>query len=247
MSFCGNRAKKTLIEAVAALATVVVVLGATPRNVSASCAEDVARSVQSHYDSIRDFRAEFSQTTRSVLFGAGANGLSVPSHGEVIFAKPGKMRWVYRQPEPSLVVSDGQTLWIYSPALKEAQRLPVTEGYLTGAALQFLLGEGKLLESFVVTSEACSLGADAGEPGSKISEETVELDLVPKQPASYQRLGLTAKVTTGAVVATQIVDLFGNETVITFDEVEHNSEPDAGTFRFLPGEGVEVIELQVTP
>ena len=39
--------------------------------------------------------------------------------GAVEFAKPGKMRWSYEAPEPSLVVSDGETLWIYDPTRDE--------------------------------------------------------------------------------------------------------------------------------
>jgi len=72
-----------------------------------------------------------------VLKGSMATlpGEETLTRGRVVFAKPGRMRWVYESPEPSLVVSDGETLWIYDPAAREAQRLPVTQGYLTGAAL----------------------------------------------------------------------------------------------------------------
>ncbi len=248
-----RRTKKTRTELVSVFGLVCGLLGAAPPEVFASCAEDVARSVQTHYDSVRDFRAEFEQTTRSVLFGsaggfgAAGSGLSVPIRGEVVFAKPGKMRWTYTEPEPSLVVSDGQTLWIYSPVLKEAQRLPVTEGYLTGAALQFLLGEGKLLESFKVTSESCPFEPNVDKFGKQIPRVTVELELEPKQPTSYERLGLTANLATGAVVATRVVDLFGNETVIAFEKIEQNLDPSADTFHFVPGDDVEVIELQSIP
>ena len=157
MSTCVSPTRKTPTELLSVFGLALGLLGSAASEVSASCAEDFARSVQAHYDSVRDFKAEFEQTTRSVLFGGAGDGLSAPLRGEVVFAKPGKMRWSYTEPEASLVVSDGQLLWIYSPERKEAQRLPVPEGYLTGAALQFLLGDGKLLESFKVTSEVGGL------------------------------------------------------------------------------------------
>jgi len=196
---------------------------------------------------VRDFRAEFEQTTRSVLFGADAPGFGVAIRGEVVLAKPGKMRWTYTEPEPSLVVGNGQLLWIYSPERKEAQRLTVPEGYLTGAALQFLLGEGKLLESFEVTSTACPFEPNVGESGDAVSLETIQLALEPLQPTSYERLGLTARLASGEIVATRIIDLFGNETRIEFDNIEHNLDPAADTFLFVPAEGVEVIELPESP
>jgi outer membrane lipoprotein carrier protein len=196
---------------------------------------------------VRDFSAQFEQTTRSALFGEAGGGLAEPVRGEVVLAKPGKMRWTYREPEPSLVISDGKILWLYSPNEKEAQRLPVTEGYLTGAALEFLLGDGKLLESFDVTSNACPFHPVADEAGRQTPPETIELELKPREPTSYEKLGITARPTTGEVVATRVVDLFGNETRIAFQHIELNRDPAPETFAFVPGEGVEVIDLGSTP
>ncbi len=247
MSTCVSPTRKTPTELLSVFGLALGLLGSAASEVSASCAEDVARSVQAHYDSVRDFKAEFEQTTRSVLFGGAGDGLSAPLRGEVVFAKPGKMRWTYTEPESSLVVSDGRLLWIYSPERKEAQRLPVPEGYLTGAALQFLLGDGKLLESFKVTSEACPLTPRLDESSYAVPLETIDLALEPLQPSAYERLGLTARLATGEIIATRVVDLFGNETVIAFDKIEHNRDPAPGTFHFVPDDDVAVIELQESP
>ena len=195
------------------------------------CAADVARRVQEHYDSVRDFAADFEQTTRSALFGASAPGLAPPSTGKVVLAKPGKMRWTYVAPQRSLVVSDGATLWLYTPDYGEAQRLPLANGYLTGAAFEFLLGEGDLLETFEVSASDCD-------------GETVALTLVPREVASYERLGLIASKESGEVTATSVLDLFGNETRIVFQNVRRNQEPPPETFQFEPPDGVEVIDLQ---
>ncbi len=114
---------------------------------SPSCAEEVALRVQGHYEGVRDLQAEFSQSTHNAVLG-DVPGAEIPARGRVVFAKPGRMRWVYESPEPSLVVSDGETLWIYDPTLKEVQVLSVDAGFLSGTAIQFLLGEGQILESF---------------------------------------------------------------------------------------------------
>ena len=229
--------------------------GSAPVDASAprSCAEEVAATVQGHYDAVRDFSADFEQTTHTPLFGA-AGTFGGPQRGEVVFAKPGKMRWTYIEPEPSLVVSDGETLWIYSPTLKEASRVRVSEGMLTGAALQFLLGDGKLLESFEVSAEGCPRVAELAPAGtSKPAEkdqaaaETIELQLTPREPASYQRLGITARVASGEVVATRVLDHLGNETVIAFRQIQHNQDPPSDAFKFVPGPDIEVIKLDATP
>jgi len=246
VSTCASQAKKTRTERFSVLGLVcgfVVLFSAA--HASGDCAEEVARRVQDRYESVRDLRAVFSQTSQAVLFGGGASGPGSTLQGEVVLAKPGKMRWSYLEPQRSLVVSDGRTLWMVSPDSKEAQRLPVTEGYLTGAALEFLMGEGKLLESFDVSSDSCPVGLVAGQPDDGgNAARTIELDLVPKRPASYQRLGLSVEWSSGEVTATRIVDLLGNQTRIAFDDIEYDRGPEPATFRYEPAHDVEVIELR---
>lgn len=194
------------------------------------CAEAVADRVQAHYEDVRDLAARFEQTSRSVAFGSAATA-DPPARGRVVFAKPGRMRWSYEEPEPSLVVSDGETLWIYDPAAGEAQALPVDEGFLSGTAIQFLLGEGQLTETFRVSAESCA-------------ERPVVLDLVPRRDATYERLRLWVDPASGAVAATEVVDLFGNRTHVAFADVQVNRDPAPDLFRFEPPQGVEVMRLE---
>lgn len=191
--------------------------------------EAVARIVQARYDDIRDLEAGFSQRSESATFAGEPLVDDAEKRGRVVFAKPGRMRWHYAAPDESVVVSDGDTLWIYDVAGATATRLEVTAGYLSGAALQFLLGDGQLLESFRVRAIACG-------------EETVELDLVPVAESTYERLGLVADVASGDIRETSVVDLFGNRTVIRFEGTRVNQSPPAATFRFEPPAGVEVID-----
>lgn len=202
---------------------------------AAGCLDRAVDAIQARYETVRDFSAHFEQRTRPAQFGAGSAD-PTPSSGRVIVAKPARMRWSYESPEPSVVVSDGETLWLYDPAFREAQRLPVGEGFLSGAAVQFLLGEGNMRRDFTISLEAC-------EP------DRVELLLVPREPASYQKLRIVASPQTGDLTATEIHDLLGNVTHVSFSQVEFNRDPAPETFRFTPPEGVTVVDLttQVAP
>lgn len=195
----------------------------------AACTETLVDRVQAHYDGVRDLRARFTQVTRSVAFGGGTLGDQMVG-GEVLFAKPGRMRWDYRTPEPSLVVSDGKLLWIFDPAAGEAQELPVGEAFLSGAAIQFLLGEGRLTETFHVAAPDCGQGP-------------ARLELRPRQPSSYERLELLVDPETGGIEATTVVDLFGNRTDVRFEDVRTNTSPDEALFRFEAPEGVQMLRL----
>ena len=195
----------------------------------AGLAEQTAHKIQARYEGIRDLRADFEQTNVSATFEGEALMKPEPRRGRVVFAKPGKMRWTYAPPEASVVVSDGKTLWIHDVEARTVTRLAVTEGYLTGAALQFLMGDGDILGSFRVSVSDC----DAKQ---------VTLELLPNEDASYERLGLVADRATGSVVATSVSDLFGNLTRIRFDKLEENHKPPADTFVLKIPEGVEVID-----
>ena len=208
--------------------------GETVSTCPAGTGERTARLIQSRYEGIRDIHASFEQTNESASFAGQPLMTPEPKSGRVIFAKPGKMKWSYVKPEPSMVVSDGQILWIYDIAGESITRLEVTAGFLSGAALQFLLGDGQILESFEVEATDCTPGR-------------ITLDLVPKEEATYERLGLVADSTSGDIVATSVLDPFGNLTEIRFSEIEINLDPEAETFELEIPDGVEVIDYAGSP
>jgi outer membrane lipoprotein carrier protein len=200
----------------------------TPARATLGCADSAASALQRRYEAERDLEAGFEQTTRSVSLGQ--RGATTTSRGSVVFAKPGRMRWTYVEPEPSLVVSDGKELWIYDPAHREAQRMVVSEAYLSGAALSFLLGEGEILRDFHVKALECG-------------DSSALLDLVPRQPATYERLQARIDPRSGELLETTVIDLLGNSTTVALRDLRVNRDPDAALFRFDPPPGVQVLEL----
>jgi outer membrane lipoprotein carrier protein len=193
------------------------------------CAREVALRVQARYEGVRDLETRFAQKSRSVAFGGA--GQEMQARGVALFAKPGRMRWTYEEPEPSVVVSDGKSLWIYDPVAKEAQEFPVGEGFLSGTAVQFLLGEGKILDAFEVAAEGCGAA-------------TVRLRLRPRKETSYELLELRVAPETGDVRESAVVDLFGNRTDVIFESMRTNLGVDSAQFRFEAGPGVRVLRAE---
>ncbi|RIL07750.1 MAG: hypothetical protein DCC71_01955 [Proteobacteria bacterium] len=209
-------------------------VGAPPaRAQDGACAAELAARVQRRYEGVRDLRGRFEQRTERASLGAAPSG-ALEARGEALFAKPGKMRWVYEAPEPGLVVSDGETLWIHDERAREVQRLPFGPGQLSAAGVQFLLGEGKLTEEFSVRAKAC------GEP-------TVVLELSPKRDAQYERIDLHVDAASAKVRETTVVDLFGNRTNVRFDELRENTGPDPKLFRYEAADGIRVIDVAPAP
>ena len=203
-----------------------------PSETSATPADCLTRTVdalQARYENVRDLRARFVQTTRPAHMAGSASEPTV-SAGRMVVEKPAKMRWEYEEPDESLVVSDGESLWMYDPGFGEAQRLPVGEGLLSGAAVSFLLGEGDLRRDFEIRLVSC----DA---------ERAELELTPREPASFEKLRVVASPETGNLSHTRIDDLLGNVTDVALSDLETNVSPAPETFRFVAPEGVSVVEL----
>jgi outer membrane lipoprotein carrier protein len=206
----------------------------TPPKAAAApeCGAEASARVQQRYDGISSLRARFAQTSKNVAFGdASGAPAEEPARGKVEFAKPGRMRFEYESPEPSLVVSDGATLWIYDPAAKEVQVLPVSGGFLSAAAIQFLLGEGRLADTFDVTARSCAA-------------DRAVLDLRPRGEATYERIEIVVERQTGWIRETTVFDLLGNETHLAFSDLETNAPAPAERFRFEPPEGVRVLKLE---
>jgi len=132
------------------------------------------------------------------------------------------------------VVSDGEWLWIYDPAAREAQKLVVGDGALSGAAVQFLLGEGEILGAFRIEADSCS-------------ETEARLTLLPREPAAYEVLRIVADPRSGDLRETEVVDLLGNATRVAFRDLRADTGPAPELFQFQAPEGVEVIELSTTP
>lgn len=192
---------------------------------------ETALRVQRTYDQTRDITARFTQESASAALGR-----TQTAKGRVWLRKPGKMRWDYegRGGKPGQVlVSDGETLWIYNPDDKSAIRSEVS-GALERTPLAFLMGLGELTRDFEVGRPPPDL--TLGRPGD------VRMTLTPKEPiAALQALHLAVDPKRALVTAALIEDPFGNRTRLAFEEIETNTGVPESRFAFTVPPGVQVV------
>ena len=159
--------------AVALLTLLVLVVPAAAQ--TTVTLDDAIRGIEGAYGRMTDLKAEFTQTA----FNKSLNQ-TIPATGKVYLKKGGKLRWEYAEPTPQQIVSDGKTIWIYTPTLNQVNTGPAPEA-LAGPAGSFLSGLGKLREHFSVRL------LNPAQP--KDADGNVVLDLTPKQPLpTLQRL-----------------------------------------------------------
>ena len=80
--------------------------------------------------------------------------------GSLVLQRPGRCRWVYSQPEPQQIVSDGKNIWIYDQELDQVTVKPLTQS--VGATPAAILMQKQIPDSqFKVTDmDATTSGWD---------------------------------------------------------------------------------------
>jgi len=210
--------------AVAALIVVVASSGTQPARPPAV---QVARGVQAHYDTVRDFTAAFTQT-----YVGGVLRKRITEQGRLEVKKPGRMRWEYTQPEPKTFVSDGSQMYSYIPADRQVYVSPVPPEDQATTAVLFLTGKGQLLRDFEVTY-ADEADAPAG---------TIALRLDPKLPQrDYDWLELVVDARTYQIRSLVAADDQGGTSTFQFRDLQENVGLSDKTFEFKIPRGVDVI------
>ena len=208
-----------------------VALAQTPAPTPAMSLDDAVRGLEGAYGKMIDLKAEFDQTA----FNKSLNQ-SIPAKGTVYLKKGGKLRWEYADPTPQQIVSDGKTLWIYTPALSQVNTGAAPEA-LSGPAGSFLAGLGKVREHFAARF------LNPAEPRDK--DGNVVLDLTPKQPLpTMARLVLSADPRSWEVRKAVVYDQFENTVTMLFRKTTVNGGLPDSLFTFVAPKGVATVPLR---
>jgi outer membrane lipoprotein carrier protein len=193
--------------------------------------EDVVKGLEGAYGKLNDLKAEFDQTA----FNKSLNQ-TIPAQGTVYLKKGGKLRWEYADPTPQQIVSDGKTVWIYTPALSQVNVGPAPEA-MAGPAGSFLSGLGRVREHFGVRF------LDPAEPRDR--DGNVVLDLTPKQPLpTMTRLILSLDPRSWDVRRAVLYDQFENTVTMQFKKTVVNSGLPDSLFTFVAPKGVATVPLR---
>ncbi|MCD7096819.1 outer membrane lipoprotein chaperone LolA [Stenotrophomonas sp. MMGLT7] len=166
------------------------------------------------------------QFTQQVYTSNGK--LKESSSGRVALSAPRLFRWEYVKPYEQLIVADGSKVWVYDPDLQQATVRPQGEEE-QNSPLSALVDPGRLDRQFDVSEEA------APRDGLQW------LALSPKQGTEsgfqFANLGFG----NGGLSRMEVVDATGQRTVISFSGWKRNPSFAAGTFRYIPAKGVDVV------
>src|ERR1051326_997692 len=153
------------VSAALTIAWLLTSAAAAPRAADVDAVE-LARSLQTKYDAIRDFSSDFVHT-----YEGGVLRKTITERGHLLVKKPGRMRWEDTSPEQKLFVSRGTKMDSYLPQDKEVIVSPIPAEDQATTPTLFLAGKGNLIRDF--TPSVIDLPA-------RMPPGTQALKLIPK-------------------------------------------------------------------
>ncbi len=186
-------------------------------------------------DTLRDFvrevksgQARFTQTVTA------ADGLKKrSSSGNFEFQRPNRFRFSYAKPFEQLIVADGVKVWIYDADLNQASSRKLASAI--GSTPAALLAGTALDSDFDVKNDAKHDATAAVKDGLEWALATPK---VKDGPFQAMRVGFRGK----ELAAVEIIDSFGQRSMLRFSEFSANVALPPERFRFVPPAGADVIE-----
>jgi outer membrane lipoprotein carrier protein len=190
---------------------------------------DGLSSLEAFIKNAKSGRSEFTQ----VVTGPARDGQaarSKTSSGTFEFQRPNRFRFVYAKPFEQTIVADGETLWIHDQDLNQVTSRK---------------------QSKVLGSTPAALLASA--PDLQVLRQDFELQNLPAQ-GGLQWVQATPKVKEGQLhsmkagfrgeqlAQLEILDGFGQRSVLTFHNMDLNAAVNPEVFRFKPPSSADLVK-----
>ncbi len=189
---------------------------------------DGLEALEAFLRTARTGRADFTQTVTGPA-REGQPARSRVSSGTFEFQRPSRFRFTYRKPFEQVIVADGLTLWLYDADLhqvttrRQAQVLSSTPAAVIATAADL----AALRQDF-------DLAAAPDQGGLQWVQAT------PRARDGQVR-GVRVGFRGPELATLEILDAFGQRSVLQFSRVEANPALPESTFQFRPPAGADVI------
>lgn len=183
---------------------------------------DAADALREFVRDAKNGRAAFTQVVTSP---DGAKKKA--SSGSFEFARPNRFRFTYAKPFEQVIVGDGQKLWLYDVDLQQASVRPMDKAL--GATPAALLAGAALDKDFELRSLPSAQGLEWVQATPREKDNAANLQSL--------KVGFKGKT----LAAIELIDGFGQRSLLSFSDLATNIAQTADAFRFVPPKGVEVL------
>jgi outer membrane lipoprotein carrier protein len=191
--------------------------------------EKILDGIEKRY-SVPGFSAEFTQ--ESTL---KAMDIVDTAAGNLKVRHPGMMRWEYVSPDPQIIVTDGDRLWIYRPEDNQVMVGNAPAFFKDGKGAGFLSDMKLLRAKFTVFLETTEMTGD----------EDYQLKLFPEDQ-SLELASIILVVDPQTYVIKNIVtyNAYEDETRIRMSNYNFDIKYDDDMFNFTIPKGVDILEME---
>ena len=182
---------------------------------------DAVAALKDFVREIKSGRAQFSQTVT-----APDGKRTKTSSGSFEFQRPNQFRFAYAKPFEQLIISDGKKVWIFDPDLNQASSRKMDQAL--GATPAALLAGTNLERDFELKAQASSQGLDWVQATPRQADGGLQ----------SLKIGFKAK----ELAAIEILDGFGQRSLLQFTAVATNVTVAPERFRFVLPAGADLIE-----
>ncbi len=190
-----------------------------------------AASVAAHADAVdtlkafvREVKSGTAAFTQTVTSPDGAK--TKASSGTFQFERPNRFRFAYTKPFEQTIVADGQKVWIHDADLNQVSSRRIAQAL--GATPAAILAGGDVERDFELSDLPEKDGVAWAEARPRAKEGAFQ----------SVRVGFRGRT----LSAIEIVDAFGQRSLLQFSQWVPNASVPPETFRFTPPTGADVIE-----
>lgn len=174
-------------------------------------------------------RAEFTQVVTSPA-REGQAERTRQSSGVFEFQRPGRFKFSYRKPFEQTIVADGQTLWLHDPDLNQVTQR--TQAQALGSTPAALLASA---------ADLSALRADFALENAP-DQDGLQWVLATPKARDGQLRSVRVGFAGDRLAVLDIVDGFGQRSVLRFQAMQVQASLPASTFQFRPPAGADVLK-----
>ncbi len=183
--------------------------------------------ITQYFSGIESFKAEFTQKSIEL-----DNSASKISSGYLIVKNPDKFYLEYTKPDKLVYVADGKKLWSYDEDLEQVI-VKSQSNLLINTPAMILSQPQDIDKKYTIVA----LGT---------KHMITKFKLIPKlKDTTFE--SITIGFIDGNLKLMEMIDNFGQHTLLRFNKVEKNPKLKSNTFKFVPPEGVDVITDDIAP
>ncbi len=191
---------------------------------------DGLKSLEAFMKNSQAGRAEFTQTVTAPSKD-GQPPRTKSSSGQFEFQRPGKFRFVYTKPFEQTIVADGKTLWLYDADLNQVTQRPQAQAL--GSTPAAILASANDLKA---------LSADFDLQSAPEQDGLKWVQASPKDKNGQLKSVRVGFAADGQLSALDILDSFGQRSLIRFSQLQTQASLPASTFEFKVPAGADVLK-----